>query len=174
MIVAVLSSSRTFHRSGSSTSNHLRNGQLKPSEKAKLYSFPNVRRNVFSLDGKHSAVASFASALCGDTDSQFGIAMIVMRSLPRSKRLKRVPAALKTCAKKRMCWTHGSVPGCGRFRQWVWPEATSLLKSFYPTSVLVTAWDILFFWVARMIMLGLKCHGESSISEGLYSRSRHR
>ena len=41
-----------------------------------------------------------------------------------------------------------------------WPEATSLLKSFYPTSVLVTAWDILFFWVARMIMLGLKCHGE--------------
>ena len=41
-----------------------------------------------------------------------------------------------------------------------WPEATSLLKSFYPTSVLVTGWDILFFWVARMIMLGLKCHGE--------------
>ena len=41
-----------------------------------------------------------------------------------------------------------------------WPEDTSLLKSFYPTSVLVTGWDILFFWVARMIMLGLKCHGE--------------
>ena len=41
-----------------------------------------------------------------------------------------------------------------------WPESTSLLRSFYPTSVLVTGWDILFFWVARMIMLGLKCHGE--------------
>ena len=41
-----------------------------------------------------------------------------------------------------------------------WPESTPLLKSFYPTSVLVTGWDILFFWVARMIMLGLKCHGE--------------
>lgn len=41
-----------------------------------------------------------------------------------------------------------------------WPESTPLLKSFYPTSVLVTGWDILFFWVARMIMLGLKCRDE--------------
>ena len=41
-----------------------------------------------------------------------------------------------------------------------WPESTPLLKSFYPTSVLVTGWDILFFWVARMIMLGLKCCDE--------------
>ena len=46
-----------------------------------------------------------------------------------------------------------------------WPESTSLLKSFYPTSVLVTGWDILFFWVARMIMLGLKCHGEVPFRE---------
>jgi valyl-tRNA synthetase len=35
-----------------------------------------------------------------------------------------------------------------------WPEETSLLKKFYPTSVLVTAFDILFFWVARMMMMG--------------------
>jgi valyl-tRNA synthetase len=37
-----------------------------------------------------------------------------------------------------------------------WPERTSDLKSFYPTSALVTGFDILFFWVARMIMMGLK------------------
>jgi len=36
-----------------------------------------------------------------------------------------------------------------------WPEETSLLKTFYPTSVLVTGFDILFFWVARMMMMGL-------------------
>jgi valyl-tRNA synthetase len=36
-----------------------------------------------------------------------------------------------------------------------WPEHTPLLKTFYPTSVLVTAFDILFFWVARMMMMGL-------------------
>lgn len=37
-----------------------------------------------------------------------------------------------------------------------WPDETEELKAFYPTSVLVTGFDILFFWVARMIMMGLK------------------
>ncbi|MCX7770485.1 MAG: valine--tRNA ligase [Proteobacteria bacterium] len=37
-----------------------------------------------------------------------------------------------------------------------WPEKTKDLQVFYPTSVLVTAFDILFFWVARMIMMGIK------------------
>jgi valyl-tRNA synthetase len=37
-----------------------------------------------------------------------------------------------------------------------WPEKTVRLERFYPTSVLVTAFDIIFFWVARMIMMGLK------------------
>jgi len=37
-----------------------------------------------------------------------------------------------------------------------WPEETDLLKKFYPTSVLVTGFDIIFFWVARMIMFGLE------------------
>ncbi|TVQ71170.1 MAG: valine--tRNA ligase [Chromatiaceae bacterium] len=37
-----------------------------------------------------------------------------------------------------------------------WPEQTPELKTFYPTSVLVTGFDIIFFWVARMIMMGLK------------------
>ncbi len=36
-----------------------------------------------------------------------------------------------------------------------WPEQTPLLKTFYPTSVLVTGFDILFFWVARMMMMGI-------------------
>jgi valyl-tRNA synthetase len=36
-----------------------------------------------------------------------------------------------------------------------WPDQTPLLKLFYPTSVLVTGFDILFFWVARMMMMGI-------------------
>ena len=36
-----------------------------------------------------------------------------------------------------------------------WPDETPLLKLFYPTSVLVTGFDILFFWVARMMMMGI-------------------
>lgn len=37
-----------------------------------------------------------------------------------------------------------------------WPKEREKFKSFYPTSLLVSGWDILFFWVARMIMMGLK------------------
>jgi valyl-tRNA synthetase len=36
-----------------------------------------------------------------------------------------------------------------------WPDSTPDLRAFYPTSVLITAYDILFFWVARMMMFGL-------------------
>jgi valyl-tRNA synthetase len=41
-----------------------------------------------------------------------------------------------------------------------WPDNTEALKTFYPTSVLVTAFDILFFWVARMMMMGLHFMGD--------------
>ncbi|PYN99153.1 MAG: valine--tRNA ligase [Candidatus Rokuibacteriota bacterium] len=41
-----------------------------------------------------------------------------------------------------------------------WPDETPELKTFYPTSVLVTGFDILFFWVARMAMLGLRFMGD--------------
>jgi len=46
-----------------------------------------------------------------------------------------------------------------------WPEQTDALKTFYPTSVLVTGFDIIFFWVARMIMFGLKFMGEVPFRE---------
>lgn len=41
-----------------------------------------------------------------------------------------------------------------------WPDDTDDLKTFYPTSVLETGHDILFFWVARMVMLGMKLGGD--------------
>lgn len=41
-----------------------------------------------------------------------------------------------------------------------WPEKTAELNEFYPTSVLVTGFDIIFFWVARMVMMGLKFTGK--------------
>lgn len=41
-----------------------------------------------------------------------------------------------------------------------WPEKTPELGQFYPTSVLVTGYDIIFFWVARMITMGLEFQGE--------------
>jgi valyl-tRNA synthetase len=41
-----------------------------------------------------------------------------------------------------------------------WPDETAELKRYYPTSVLITGYDILFFWVARMVMAGLTWTGE--------------
>jgi valyl-tRNA synthetase len=48
-------------------------------------------------------------------------------------------------------WTHSTLG---------WPDDTEDLRYFYPTSVMETAYDILFFWVARMIMLGIEDTGE--------------
>ncbi|MBQ7158898.1 MAG: valine--tRNA ligase [Treponema sp.] len=42
-----------------------------------------------------------------------------------------------------------------------WPEKTADLETFYPTSALVTAYDIIFFWVSRMIMAGLEFTGKA-------------
>jgi len=46
-----------------------------------------------------------------------------------------------------------------------WPEDTEAVRTFYPTSVLVTGFDIIFFWVARMIMMGLKFMGDVPFHE---------
>ena len=46
-----------------------------------------------------------------------------------------------------------------------WPKKTHDLETLYPTSVLETGWDILFFWVARMIMLGIKLTGQVPFRE---------
>ncbi|MBQ4616209.1 MAG: valine--tRNA ligase, partial [Mailhella sp.] len=46
-----------------------------------------------------------------------------------------------------------------------WPEQTETLKKYYPTSVLVTGFDILFFWVARMIVMGQQFMGEVPFKE---------
>jgi valyl-tRNA synthetase len=46
-----------------------------------------------------------------------------------------------------------------------WPNNTHDLETLYPTSLLETGWDILFFWIARMIMLGLKMTGKIPFKE---------
>ncbi|HTC58854.1 MAG TPA: class I tRNA ligase family protein, partial [Solirubrobacteraceae bacterium] len=46
-----------------------------------------------------------------------------------------------------------------------WPQDTPELKAFYPTNVLSTARDILFLWVARMIMMGIELTGEAPFSD---------
>ena len=45
-----------------------------------------------------------------------------------------------------------------------WPQQTKELERYYPSQVLVTGFDIIFFWVARMVMMGLYCRGDIPFS----------
>jgi len=78
---------------------------------------------------------------------------------------KKAPAACQRCGHGRLrqdsdvldTWFSSAL---WPFSTLGWPESTPELKKYYPTSVLVTSWDIIFFWVARMAMLGLKFMGD--------------
>ncbi|MBI1791628.1 MAG: valine--tRNA ligase [Acidobacteria bacterium] len=78
---------------------------------------------------------------------------------------RRDPAACAQCGSTRIeqdpdvldTWFSA---GLWPFSTMGWPDVTEDLKKFYPTSLLLTGFDILFFWVARMIMMGLECMGE--------------
>jgi valyl-tRNA synthetase len=48
-----------------------------------------------------------------------------------------------------------------------WPDDTADLRTFYPTSVLVTGYDILFFWVVRMMMFGLYAHRDAAPADAV-------
>ena len=58
------------------------------------------------------------------------------------------------------CSTPGSAPASGRSPRSAGRTRPHDLKVFYPTSLLITGFDILFFWVARMIMMGCEFMGE--------------
>jgi valyl-tRNA synthetase len=71
-----------------------------------------------------------------------------------SRRLEQDPDVLDTWFSSQL-WP---------FSVFGWPEKTADLAEFYPTDVLVTGYDILFFWVARMIMAGLRFTGQAPFS----------
>ncbi len=78
---------------------------------------------------------------------------------------RRAPASCPKCGGKELVQDPDVLDtwfssGLWPFSTLGWPEQTEDLKSFYPTSTLVTGFDILFFWVARMIMMGLKFMGD--------------
>ncbi len=80
-------------------------------------------------------------------------------------RRARTMAAMCRCSRTRTCSTPGSPPALWPFSTLGWPQQTPELARFYPTDVLVTGFDIIFFWVARMIMLGLQFMGDVPFRE---------
>ncbi len=87
--------------------------------------------------------------------------MIVARQAPavcprcNSTELEQVPDVLDT-------WFSSSL---WPFSTLGWPDDTQDLQTFYPTSLLITGFDILFFWLSRMIMLGVEMTGDVPFRE---------
>ncbi len=88
---------------------------------------------------------------CGDC-GQITVAREDPATCPKcgSARLEQDPDVLDT-------WFSS---GLWPFSTLGWPDQTADLKTYYPTSLLITGFDILFFWVARMIMMGLEFMGD--------------
>ncbi len=153
--------------------------------------------DLFRLAGEHPALVHLAPALVGPPDS--GLVRAVGRGLRRGERGGR----LRRRAGRRRRARHIDARRSGKARRrtgalramferdadvldtWFssalwpfstlgWPEETPELKRFYPTNVLVTGFDIIFFWVARMMMMGLHFKRRGPVPRRLHPRPRPR
>ncbi len=130
---------------------------------------------LFRLDGKHQRLVHLTADLVGPSNPRMVLqnaAMAPISSPARTATIGLTKDAQPIVSRQ----TPESCPRCGGedliqdpdvldtwfssglwpFSTLGWPDKTDDLKNFYPTSTLVTGFDILFFWVARMIMMGLK------------------
>ena len=78
---------------------------------------------------------------------------------------REAPAKCATCGSTNLEQDHDVLDtwfssGLWPFSTLGWPENTADFKTYYPTSLLITGYDILFFWVARMIMMGIHFTGK--------------
>jgi valyl-tRNA synthetase len=78
---------------------------------------------------------------------------------------RETPAACEHCGSEKLAQDPDVLDtwfssGLWPFSTLGWPDKTLDLATYYPTSLLITGFDILFFWVARMVMLGIECMGE--------------
>ncbi len=112
-----------------------------------------------TCNAKHVVRTSHSAPLSGEPVSRTAILPSAIPIVAKS-----APARCPTCGGSQFLrdpdvldtWFSS---GLWPFSTLGWPEQTPELKTYYPTSTLVTSFDILFFWVARMIMFGLKFMG---------------
>ena len=145
-------------------------------------------KDLFRMDGEHPALVHLAPALVGPSDSgvvragRQGVrrrdrrrsgrqrARLLRRAgshhaKSRGARWRRIPPSARASSRAtKTCSTPGSPPALWPFSTLGWPDETPEVKRYYPTNVLVTGWDIIFFWVARMMMMGLHFMKEAPFS----------
>ena len=121
--------------------------------------------HVLRVDAQHPALVHLAPIVVGPPDP--GLVRAGRRGLRRRDRGRgggrgrsEIRPRGRRCAATRMCSTPGSPRRLWPFSTLGWPEQTPELARYYPSDVLVTGFDIIFFWVARMMMMGLHFMGE--------------
>ena len=112
-----------------------------------------LRRTGWRTSGRGASPAS-----CGGATRSPSTTAATSATWASSRRRARAGSATRTCS------TPGSRASCGRSPRSAGPHDTPELRAFYPTDVLSTARDILFLWVARMVMMGLEFTGEIPFS----------
>ena len=142
---------RARHRGGGAGPDRLRAGA--------------VDRDLLPVDAQHPALVHLAPALVGPSDP--GLVRAGRRDLRRHGRRPRPQAAAARHYGKPVelrrdedvldTWFSSAL---WPFSTLGWPEKTPELARYYPGDVLVTGFDIIFFWVARMMMMGLHFMGE--------------
>ena len=126
--------------------------------------------DVLPVDAQHPGLVHQPPALVGPSDSRRGTTTRATSTSARDeaeaqRRRTQLGPRRRSCARTTTCSTPGSRSALWPFSTLGWPEQTPELATFYPTSVLVTGFDIIFFWVARMIMMGLKFMGDVPFRE---------
>ena len=129
-----------------------------------------LRAGVLQLDGEHPRLVHLAPVVVGPPHS----AVLLRRARVRAScgPASTSPSAVRTCGSTQFhqdpdvldTWFSS---GLWPFSTLGWPDDTADLRTFYPTSVMETGHDILFFWVARMIMFGLEFTGAGAVPHRL-------
>ena len=121
--------------------------------------------DLLRLDGEHPALVHLAPAVVGPPDP--GLVRAGRQGLRRRGRGGGRQRSPRTQYGKDVALTRDEdvldtwfSSALWPFSTLGWPDETPELKRYYPTDVLVTGFDIIFFWVARMMMMGLHFMGE--------------
>ena len=131
-------------------------------------STPSAGRGSTSTGSRTSGRGASRASSGGGTGCRSGTATRARRPTSARSRPSAAAPATASCAATRTCSTPGSPRRCGRSRRSAGRSDTPELRAFYPTDVLVTARDIIFLWVARMVMMGLEFAGRRPVRRRLH------
>ncbi len=128
----------------------------------------NWCEDLFRLDAQHPGLVHLAPALVGSPHS--GLVRRRRQRLRRARRSRSAAQARRSTPSVALRQDEDVLDTWFSSALWPfstlgWPDETPELATFYPTNVLVTSFDIIFFWVARMIMMGLKFMGDVPFRE---------